>query len=40
VLATVFAFLLFMGLLGNWLLDPARRRLNSSDLEDYGKSTA
>jgi fucose permease len=40
VLATTFAFLLFAGLIGNWLLDPARRRLQSSDLEDYGKSTA
>jgi hypothetical protein len=40
VLATVFAFLLFAGLVSNWLLDPAQRRLHSSDLEDYGKSTA
>jgi fucose permease len=40
VLATAFAFLLFAGLIGNWLLDPAHRRLQSSDLEDYGKSTA
>jgi len=40
VLATVLAFLLFAGLTGNWLLDPARRRLESSDLEDYGNSTA
>lgn len=40
VLATVFAFLLFAGLVGNWLLDPAQRRLHSSDLEDYGKSAA
>jgi fucose permease len=40
VLATALAFLLFAGLIGNWLLDPARRRLQSSDVEDYGKSTA
>jgi fucose permease len=38
VLATVFAFLLFAGLVGNWWLDPARRRLQSSDVQDYGKS--
>ena len=35
VLATVFAFLLFAGLLGNWLLNPAQRRLNTLDGEDY-----
>jgi fucose permease len=40
VLATALAFLLFAGLIGNWRLDPARRRLQSSDLEDYGKSAA
>ncbi len=31
VLATIFAFVLFAGLLGNWLLDPSERRLESSD---------
>lgn len=40
VLATALALLLSAGLIGNWLLEPARRRLQSSDLEDYGKSTA
>jgi fucose permease len=35
-LATLFALLLFAGLLGNWLLDPARRRLQASDREEYG----
>jgi fucose permease len=39
VLATVFALLLFVGLLGNWLLDPARRRLQTSDREEYGAAT-
>ena len=29
VLATIFAFLLFAGLVGNWLLDPSRQRLKS-----------
>jgi len=36
VLATVFAFLMFAGLLVNWLLDPSRRRLQASDRHDYG----
>jgi fucose permease len=36
VLATVLASLLFAGLLGNWMLDPARRRLQASDREEYG----
>jgi DHA1 family quinolone resistance protein-like MFS transporter len=40
VLATVLALLLFAGLMGNWLLDPARRRLQASDLKDYGNSPA
>jgi fucose permease len=31
VLATIFACLLFAGLLGNWLLNPAKHRLESSD---------
>jgi fucose permease len=35
-LATVFALLLFAGLLANWMLDPARRRLQASDREEYG----
>jgi fucose permease len=36
VLATAFAGLLVAGLLGNWLLDPMRRRLQASDRDDYG----
>jgi fucose permease len=36
VLATAFALLLCVGLLGNWLLDPARHRLQASDRDDYG----
>jgi MFS transporter, DHA1 family, quinolone resistance protein len=32
VLATVFAFLLFAGLVYNWLANPARRRLQAADL--------
>lgn len=36
VLATIFASLLFAGLFANWMLDPARRRLQASDREDYG----
>lgn len=36
VLATAFALLLFAGLVGNWLLNPAGRRLQSSDRADYG----
>jgi fucose permease len=35
VLATAFAALLVAGLLGNWLLDPLRRRLQASDRDDY-----
>jgi fucose permease len=38
VLATAFAFLLFAGLLGNWLLDPAQRRLEMLDGEDYANA--
>jgi fucose permease len=40
VLATVFALLLFAGLIGNWLLNPAARRLQSSDRADYGEAAA
>jgi fucose permease len=40
VLATVFAFLLFAGLLGNWLLNPAQRRLQKLDREDYANVNA
>jgi fucose permease len=40
VLATVFAFLLFAGLLGNWLLNPAQRRLQTLDREDYANPIA
>jgi fucose permease len=36
MLATVFALLLFAGLVGNWLLNPAARRLQSSDRTQYG----
>ena len=32
VLATLFAFLLFAGLVYNWLANPARRRLQAADL--------
>lgn len=35
VLATVFAFLLFVGLLVNFLADPAGQRLRNADREDY-----
>jgi DHA1 family quinolone resistance protein-like MFS transporter len=35
VLATVFAFLLFAGMIGNWLLDPSRHRLLRSDRNEY-----
>jgi hypothetical protein len=38
VLATAFAFLLCIGLVGNWLFDPARSRLQSSDRSEYGTS--
>lgn len=40
VLATGFAFLLFVGLTGNWMLDPARSRLQVSDREDYDAAAA
>ena len=36
-LATAFASLLFAGLLANWILDPAKRRLQVSDREEYGQ---
>lgn len=35
VLATVFAFLMFAGLAGNWLLDPFGLRLQAADRDDY-----
>lgn len=35
VLATGFALLLFLGLLFNWLVNPADRRLRAADLADY-----
>ena len=35
VLATVFAALLFAGLLFNWIYDPARRRLATLDASEY-----
>jgi len=35
VLATAFAFLLFAGLVVNWLIEPARQRLHDADREDY-----
>lgn len=35
VLATAFAFLLFAGLVVNWIFDPARQRLQHADVEDY-----
>jgi len=38
VLATVFAFLLFAGLIVNWRLDPARRRLQSFDRIEYSQT--
>jgi fucose permease len=38
VLATVFAFLLFAGLLSNWLFNPAQRRLQAADRQDYGNA--
>jgi fucose permease len=40
VLAAVFACLLCVGLLGNWILDPASHRLQTSDREDYGGAAA
>lgn len=40
VLATAFALLLFAGLAGNWLLDPARRRLERNDSAEYGDAAA
>ena len=36
VLATGFASLLLAGLIGNWLFDPMRPRLQAADREDYG----
>jgi fucose permease len=38
VLATVLAFLMLAGLVGNWLLDPFGRRLRTSDRDDYGRA--
>ena len=38
-LATAFASLLFAGLLANWILDPAKRRLQVSDREEYGQAS-
>ncbi len=38
VLATLFALAMFAGLVGNWLLDPTRRRLQASDRQDYGNA--
>jgi fucose permease len=35
-LATLFAFLLFGGLVLNWTLDPAKRRLQDCDSQEYG----
>jgi len=35
VLATVFAALLFVGLLLNWMYDPARERLVKLDSSEY-----
>jgi fucose permease len=35
VLATGFAFLLCTGLIVNWLIDPAKQRLQNADREDY-----
>jgi fucose permease len=40
ILATVFACLLFAGLVANWLLEPARRRLQTSDSSDYRAAPA
>jgi fucose permease len=37
-LATVFAFLLFAGLLLNWIFEPARRRLEARDISEYGET--
>ena len=39
-LATVFGALLFAGLLVNWLLNPAARRLQSSDRLEYDETNA
>jgi fucose permease len=38
VLATLFAFLLLLGLAGNLIFDPARRRLLSSDRNEYANA--
>ncbi|HMB73510.1 MAG TPA: MFS transporter [Gammaproteobacteria bacterium] len=40
VLATGMAFLMLAGLVGNWVFDPARRRLQTSDREDYDTEAA
>jgi MFS family permease len=40
VLATAFAFLLFAGLVVNWLLDPSKVRLGNADREDYDRDPA
>lgn len=40
ILATGFALLLFLGLLANWAFDPARRRLETADREEYTGSLA
>jgi fucose permease len=37
-LATLFAFLLFAGLVFNWVADPAKRRLQASDAQEYGSA--
>lgn len=39
-LATAFSLLLFVGLLTNWLMNPARGRLQTSDRQDYGATPA
>jgi hypothetical protein len=36
VLATIFASLLFLGLLYNWIANPTREMLLRSDRNDYG----
>jgi hypothetical protein len=37
-LATIFAFLLLVGLVINFVVDPARRRLASSDRTEYAST--
>jgi fucose permease len=39
-LATVFAFLLCAGLIVNWLLNPAKQRLQNADRQDYARLPA